>query len=470
MLKRNTRISQTALCAGIIFSVITLPVFSVEQEPAASDSGNNPEQNTSVRKSVTGTALPEPLTLDFVIEQGTRSTHPAMLAAEADLQVATAELDAADSSYDLESNVRLTAGYIDPNDTALDQTHDDNIASFEARKTLYDFGVTSDKVGSAENLVEAGRMGYELARQQQTIVLASQYFDVLLADLKYAWDNENMAMQYVQYDRARERYNLKQVSDVELLQKESNYQIALTQRSASETMQRTSRALLAVAIDRPGELSTRLLKPGLNIDQRILPDLDELISTAIERNNTLKALRKRETSARLAHEAETRQFRPTLNASFEAFDYSRNTPSRDDLRARLNLVIPLTESGLNRSEIARTRATWLQASANVLQYEARLRNKVANYWHDLLKLQSRKKELEVSFARAEIELDKARGEYELEIKTDLGDAMVNISRMNYERARNRYDTALAWMQLSMLTGDDPEDILKLKASVGEPAQ
>jgi outer membrane protein TolC len=268
-----------------------------------------------------------------------------------------------------------------------------------------------------------------------------------------------MAMHYVRYDRIMERHALQQVSDVELLQSENSYQAALSLRNASETMQRTSRALLAVAINRPGELSTDLAQPELRTALLELQELDELVAMAVRDNLDMQARRGRETAARLDLDASQKRIRPTLDATLEVSEYSRVTPNRDDARARLNLVIPLNEYGSQRSEIAEKRAEWLQASADVMQLEASLRIQVAELWQQILKLEVRQQELEVAAARAELELDRARGEYELEIRANLGDAMVNTSKVRFEQARHDYELALAWMQLYLLTGRNPEQVL-----------
>ncbi len=403
--------------------------------------------------------LPVPLTLEYAIAAGTGTTHPALMAARAGEQMAEAELEEAQSSYALESSVRLTAGYVQPNELALDQTNDDHSAHLNVRKVLYDFGVTGNKVGAAENLIIASKLEYEYTRQLQVVDISRHYFDVLLADLKYAWDNEAMAMRYVRFDRIRERHGLQQVSDVELLQSENRYQTALTLRNASENMQRTSRALLAVAINRPGELSNDLARPALNLANRRLEELDELVSTALRDNLAMQAGRRKEMSARKDLDAAQKRVRPTLDATLQLSEYSRLTPNRDDIRARLNLVIPLHENGIQRSDIAEKRAEWLEASADVMQLETSLRKQVAELWQHLQQLQIGQQELEVAAARSELELDRARGEYELEIRTTLGDAMVNTSRVRYERAKNEFEQVLAWMRLYLLTGRNPEELL-----------
>jgi outer membrane protein TolC len=404
--------------------------------------------------------LPVPLTLEFAIAAGTSTTQPALVAAEAAARMAEAELEDAESGYALESSVRLTAGWVQPNELALDQTHDDNSAHLNVRKVLYDFGVTGNRVGAAENLILASKLEYEYTRQSQIVDIAEHYFDVLLADLRYSWDNESMAMHYVRYDRIRERHGLQQVSDVELLQSENRYQTALTQRNASENIQRTSRALLAVAINRPGELSIDLAVPEISTATRQLGELDELVMAALRDNLQIHAARRKEAAAKMNLDAAQKRIRPTLDATLQLSEYSRLTPNRDDVRARLNLVIPLNENGGQRSEIAEKRAEWLQASADLMQFETRLRKQVAELWQELLQLQVRQQELKVAAARAELELDRARGEYELEIKTHLGDAMVNTSRVRYEQTKNHYDLAMAWMRLYLLTGQNPEQVLK----------
>ena len=405
-------------------------------------------------------ALPVPLTLDFAIATGTQGTHPALLAAQAQRGVAEAELEYAQSSYALESSLSLTAGWVQPNELALDQTHDDHIAQLNLRKVLYDFGVTGGRVNAAENLISASQFEYQYAQKIQVINIARHFFEVLLTDLKYAWDNENMAMHYVEFDKIRERHRLQQVSDIELLRSENLYLSARTQRNASETMQRTSRALLAIAINRPSDLAADLERPSLNAISRSLPELDELIAAAVGKILEMRARRNRASAALQQLEAARKRIRPTLDATFQFSEYSRLTPNRDDARARLNLVIPLNEHGLQRREVAETRAEWLQASAAVQQLEVTLRSKVAELWQQLNRLQIKQQELDVAEQRSELELDRARGEYELEMITDLGDAMVDTSRVKYERAKNDFEQALAWMNLYLLIGENPEKILK----------
>ena len=53
----------------------------------------------------------------------------------------------------------------------------------------------------------------------------------------------------------------------------------------------------------------------------------------------------------------------------------------------------------------------------------------------------------------DIYLDRSRAEYELEFRTDLGDAMVQFSRARAERLKAIYAYELSYMRLQALVGE-----------------
>jgi hypothetical protein len=53
---------------------------------------------------------------------------------------------------------------------------------------------------------------------------------------------------------------------------------------------------------------------------------------------------------------------------------------------------------------------------------------------------------------ADAALDRRRTEYDLELKTDLGDAMTNITAAQRSLAGARFATALTWAKLQALMG------------------
>jgi hypothetical protein len=124
----------------------------------------------------------------------------------------------------------------------------------------------------------------------QRLEIMQRFYDVLLGDLSYARDNEAMAVAYIQFDRAAAREELGQFSPLKVAELEAAYQLILRQRAASESAQRVTRSLLSQAIGRPRELPRDLVTPALAADQTELPELAEIVETALKDNPRIKTL------------------------------------------------------------------------------------------------------------------------------------------------------------------------------------
>lgn len=405
-------------------------------------------------------SLPQPFSLLDALRIGAESVHPNILLAQAQKMSAQAGLEQAEGNYALDASLKLGAYWIEPSPLAIDQSDEDHQASLSIRKPLYDFGYTGELVAAAENSVVANEAAYQYARDRHQIEITQRFFDVVLSDLKYAWDDEAMAIGFVRMDATRDRHALKRVSDIELLTSENAYQKTLTTRRTSEIAQRVSRQLLAETINRPGELSAELTAPESQLVGKELPELDALIEKAINRNLNLVAQRQRVIAANKALSAARKRWRPTLDAEIEVSEYSRELSSREDWRAGFNLNVPLYENELLQSSISKKRADWQIEKARLMQFETQLRQQIYDTWLRIQSLNTKAAELKVTEQQAERELDKSRGEYELELRTNLGDSLVNTSRVRYERAKNDFELILAWMRLALLGGDSPESVIE----------
>jgi hypothetical protein len=128
------------------------------------------------------------------------------------------------------------------------------------------------------------------AEASQRLEIMQRFFDVLLADLSFARDNEAMAVAYIQFDRAEARGELGQYSALQIAELEATYQMILRQRAAAETAQRITRALLANALGHPQSLPRDLQTPDLSDNQQELPMLDAALARALKENPRLKQL------------------------------------------------------------------------------------------------------------------------------------------------------------------------------------
>ncbi|MBK1649653.1 hypothetical protein CKO36_13875 [Rhabdochromatium marinum] len=128
------------------------------------------------------------------------------------------------------------------------------------------------------------------AEDAQRLEVMQRFFDVLLADLSFAHDNEAMAVAFVQLDRARARAELGQFSPLQVAKLDADYQAIRRQRAASESTQRLTRALLAQALGHPQTLPEHLTPPKPPPADQAIPTLAEVIAAAQQHNPQVRAL------------------------------------------------------------------------------------------------------------------------------------------------------------------------------------
>ncbi len=398
--------------------------------------------------------LPDPLTLEYALTLAD-AAHPQLEQARAGVDLAEAERAAAEARYGINASVDARARWIEPSSSTTDNDHNDSAAVLSLRKRLYDFGRTSAAVDAADLELEGSRWRLAGALGERQLTIMQRYFDVLLADLTYARDNEAMAITYVRLERVQDRNQLGQASDVELRAQEARYRAALLKRTRSEAQQRSARARLAAALNRPGELSANLQTPELDGMDRPLPDLDALQALAERHNPVLRSLRARREAGYQRLMAARAERRPILEGEVEAGRYARELSSREDFGAGVTLEIPLYSGGRVAAEVARRRAELRALQAE--QDEARLevRQAVLDTWQELQTLQTQREEVRTLLAYRDLDLDRRRALYELEVSADLGDAMADFTAARLREAQTTYATALARARLRALTGDPP---------------
>lgn len=393
--------------------------------------------------------LPQPLTLAQVLAMAAED-HPDLALADAARAAADADRASARSRYYPRAYIDLTPQSVQP--TTENDVISDNRARLIVTQTLYDFGRSRALTTVADRSLEARMQNLVETRLQRRLDVMARFFDVLLADLRYAVDNETMASVYVNYDHARERHRLGQLSDIDLLALESRYQDALVQRTQSAAQQSYTRVRLADAINRPSDIPSDVATPKLVDLNRDVPEFAATYARARQKNPHLQALRAEVAAARSAVDAERARRRPLLTAEAEAAYYQREFLSRDAKRATLNLRIPLYQ-GDDRAAIARAEATLTDRTARLAKAEIELRETLWALLQELDGLKIERAAAKVRSNYRDLYLDRSRALYELEVRTELGDAMIKNTEAAWLSARADYRSALAWARLSALMGE-----------------
>jgi outer membrane protein TolC len=394
---------------------------------------------------------PQPLTLEFVLAQ-VDETHPDLELAQAAVAQAQAlQLDA-QSRYGLNASLVGQLRWVDPPDIAPDQSQGDHRVSLTMRQRLYDFGRTSAQAAAADAALAGSEARYRFALNQYRLAVMAAFFDVLLADLEYARDDEGMATAYVQFDRARQRNRLGQVSDIDLAELETAYQSSRASRYASDTRRRISRAALASLMNRPTQLPSELATPALAGLGRDIPDVEPWFEAAETNNTLLTALREEVESARRSLAEAEASDNPVLNGEVEISRYAREAGGYDNWRAGVTLDVPLITGGTTKAQTARRRAELRAAQARLEKQRLMVRQAVVEAWGELGDLKAKRDEMASLSAYRDLYLDRSRALYEQEVKTDLGDAMVRTSDARLKAAQTEFQIALTWARIQALLG------------------
>jgi outer membrane protein TolC len=328
----------------------------------------------------------------------------------------------------------------------------DSRARILLSRQLTDFGRTRALESAAHGELAGRELAFLDARQRRRIEIMARFFDVLLADARYAVDNEEMAQRYVAYDRVRERHALGQVSEVELLEHENRYQEVLIARTESQKRQSATRLQLALALNRPAEVPGELVRPALTGLERDIPDYKALFEDARQANPVVAALRKDAEAARATLDAERGRSRPTLNAEIEAADYARNLQARSSFRVGLSLRIPLYQGGEVDAAVARAASEQAAREARLRKAEHDLQKTVLDAVQELETLKVKRQAAKQRVAFRDLYLDRARAIYEMEVQTSLGDAMTRLTEAQWLATKADFDFALAWARIEALTG------------------
>lgn len=396
----------------------------------------------------TAAPLPSPLTLEAALALAD-APHPDLALARAELDRARSRVLDAEARTGVQSFADLTPEWANP--TTQSNGLNDSRARLVLAKPLYDFGRSRAFEQSASAGFDAARERYLDARARRRLDIMARFFEVLLADMRYAVLNEDMAQKYVSFDRVRERHALGQVSDVDLFASENVYREALDLRTDAQKRQAAARLALAIALGRPDTLPGELLAPAA-LPEREAPDYRDVLEQARKANPALAARRAGLAAARAALDAERARRRPTLTGELEAAAWERELASRNDARATLNLRIPLYQGAELEAAVTRAAAELAAEEARLAADEQALAQAALDLVQAIEALTVRRETARQRLAFRDLYLDRSRALYEMEVRTDLGDALTRLTEAQWLAAAADYELALTWAKLDALTG------------------
>jgi outer membrane protein TolC len=403
--------------------------------------------------------LPEPLSLEFALSQAS-SEHPQLQIVAAELERARAEQLQAQADTGFEATLSARLRWIGPQPVSIDQSPDDHRLSLSVNKPLYDFGRSAAKEQASRALMQGREFDLQDGLTQHRIAIMAAFFDVLLADQAYARDTEEMSMTYIRFDRAQQRNELGQLSDIEVMETRSLFQASRFRQAQSVAAQRTTRAYLANLLNRPEHLPSELQAPLLDLSKRKIPDdIDAWLAELEQGNTLLLSMKAQQQSAKAQLDLALADDNPRLNGRVEVSEYTRDFGGNDIWRAGVSLEVPLFTGGRSGALQAVQRAELRKAAANYEQLRRSLRQRLLEVWTELQTLKVTQQRLIAERDFRELYLDRSRARYDLEVATDFGDSMVFMSALRHRMMTMAFSTALAWARVDAMLGRDKKSVV-----------
>ncbi|SEH07625.1 TolC family protein [Candidatus Venteria ishoeyi] len=399
--------------------------------------------------------LPEPLTLDAALAFINDYDNALIKQQKSNQQYAKAEHELAQASDDLDIYLSSRLRWVDPPGLSADQSHDDFTMRLFVDKPLLDFGRTQAASQATEKALAAAQLQLIAVQQQQRLQVMENFFNVLLADLQYRVSNEAMAVAFIHFDRAKDRHQQGQRSDLQLAQAQAAYQEVLQKRGRHERQQRLTRVRLAQSLGVPEQVPSELTEPDLKQNQQILPDIEMLTQQALDANPELNMLREQIIAAQYRVDAERAEKNPLLLGRMEANYWGRKLGSRDPFRIGFELEVPIYPGNRVNANIAKAQAERYQQESKLQTQMLAVREAVLNTWLQLQNLNGQRTSVEARLLWREMALDEARTLYDMEVNSDLGNSLVKQTEAELFAKRTEYDIALQWAKLDALLGKTP---------------
>ena len=401
--------------------------------------------------------IPEPLTLQYALSRADLMDSPEMMSFSAQQQIALAEQELAYAQEGLYVYINGRLRYVEPSRIVPASETNDSKLSLDISKRLFDFGQTRSFINASKANLASVNVLYSDFLSQRKVTILQAYFNVLLADIIYSRSMEAMSVVYVRLDKLRSEFELGKISDIELLKAENDYRSVRREQIQAQSDQRLTRHRLAQLIT-PGHLPDQLEAPDLKqlsalSIKRELQNIKQLTAQALEQNPRLLAIEQKQKSAHLKLEGYQAEKYPVIDARLQAADYARELGTSDKYRAGIEVSIPLYQAGQENAKIKRTTGELIQLESERLLMQQDIEQTILELWLKISDLKRQFNDSDFTITYRDLYLDRSRALYELEVTSDLGDAMVKLSDAQLYKTQTVFELAIAWAKLDALLGN-----------------
>ncbi len=401
--------------------------------------------------SAQASKLPNPLTLGDALTLA-KKQNLVEKQQQINVKLNEIELESHQDSYDPTFDLELQLAR---RDNKTSSTSNYSHGFVKINKVLFDqnMQITQD---AAKSTLKNSKFTLQQLRDDKIIQVSQAFFNVVLADMRYQTTLERLALSAIRANRVQDDFDVQDASEVELLEKQTLTQIDVSKRIEHEGEQIAARAKLAQLLNvsyenRPDDL----IKPDLT--DLFKKELDEFEAwqKKIQTNNPeLGELKRLLADLKRQKNLELDNHGIVISSNIRLGDQSYDSPKNGHWRAGLNLAMPFGQSQSQKKKTAQLVAQIKQQELLIEQRAQDLNQQALSLWLKLKTLKQLNTALTTELDYRDLYLERARANYEMEIKSDIGNAMGNLTDTEWKLAKNEFDFVLTFTQLQQLAGED----------------
>ncbi len=396
--------------------------------------------------------LPNPLTLGDALRLSSTDNN-AQKIHKLNIDNQQLLLQKINDKYNLKTNLDLALANRSEYKSGENNSH----AFIRLDKTIYDQDIENE-ISSQNDSVNNSNLNLTIINNDKYITVMQGFFNVVLADMKYETVLEKLAIAAIREGRIKDDFDLQEASEVELLEKQTNTQIHQIERIKAESEQIKSRAKLADLLNIPYEKRPdEVIKPSFkHLFTQDLLEFEKYKNKLFANNIELKQLQNSISSINKQIANENSNYGIIVSSSARLGEQSYQRDKNGKWRVGLNFSMPIGSDDDKDNKISSLRIEFDKKLVELDSKKQELLNTALDYYLQLKSLRQMHKAILVELDYRDLFLEKARANYEMELKSDIGNAMINYTDSERKLAENEFDYVITIKKLHYLIGENYE--------------
>ncbi len=383
--------------------------------------------------------------------------NPSLKIARANVDYSNAGLRLSRSGYfpslSITGSATRTEGafVFNPSFPPRDQKYNNYTAGFQLQQMIYDFGRTSNKVSSSDDLANSALYDLQTATEDLVVLVQTNCYSYLQAQYLEKVDREALAQTEEHLKIAEAFYKAGTQPEYDVTKAQVDVANAKLNLIHSQNQIKVSKLLLenSLGIRIPNDFA---IADSLRYDSLSL-SIDSVKSIALENRTDLKSLKLRLSAQKSLVSAIWDQNLPTVSAfgnyNWNGFDF----PLYSRWTAGINFAIPIFQGFSVSAQVQQAESQEKSLEASIEQLTLSILSEVQQNYLSVIEAENMINAGEKLVQQAEENFKLATGRYKSGVgsATEITDAQVALSNAKYSNIQAHYDylTSLVRLKRSM---------------------